>query len=181
MYGLVNKSLQGYVIENGGEEAWSQVVLKSGVVVEEFEAMETYPDDVTYQLVGAACEILEMTAEDLLFGFGLYWMSETGPKHYGEYLEMCGTDFVGFLGNLDAMHSRIQSVFPSLDPPSFSVENIKEGALSLEYMSNRPGLEYFVRGLIAGVALKTGVEVVVKDTSPLESSPHGIIFSLTFV
>ncbi len=180
MYGLVNNSLRGFITKNGGLEVWENVVRISGVGVSEFDAMKTYPDDMTYKLVGAACETMQTNAPDLLFGFGVHWMEETGPNHYGEFLEMCGTDFAGFLGNLDAMHSRIQSLFPALDPPSFSVKEVKEDSLVLEYMTERPGLEYFVRGLIEGVARKTGVEVVVEEVRQLGTSPHGLIFQLSY-
>ena len=167
-------------MKNGGSEVWEQIVQNSGVGVSEFDAMKTYPDDVTYQLVGAACQTMELEGPDLLFGFGLHWMEETGPNHYGEFLEMCGTGFAEFLGNLDAMHSRIQSLFPSLEPPSFSVKEVKEGSLILEYMTERPGLEYFVRGLLEGVARRTGVKVLVEGVRQLGASPHGLIFQLSY-
>ncbi len=48
--------------------------------------MKPYPDDLTYKLVGAACEVLNASAEDVLKAFGEYWILFTAEKGYGEML-----------------------------------------------------------------------------------------------
>ncbi len=180
MYGLVNSALRSLVIKNHGLEAWEKVVEHSGVGISDFEAMEPYSDEVTYGLVGAAVTVLETDVTELLFEFGVYWIEETGPQQYGEFLDMCGKDFPGFLSNLDAMHSRIQTLFPALQPPSFSAQVLENGKIRLEYLSERPGLEYFVRGLIEGVAGRTGVRAKVDAVQPIDTSPHGLEFLISY-
>jgi len=180
MYGLVNSALRSYIIKNYNLDDWDRVVEQSGTGLSNFEALEPYSDDVTYGLVGAAIETLKIDGTDLLYGFGIHWMEETGPEHYGEFLDMCGADFKGFLSNLDAMHSRIQMLFPALQPPSFSAEIIQEGKLRLEYLTERPGLEYFVRGLIEGVARRTGAKATVEGVKPIPSSPNGLEFLVSY-
>jgi len=63
-----------------------------------------------------------------------------------------GTDFVGFMQNLDHMHSRMKTTFPGYSPPSFRVQNLEDGLLCLDYYSKREGLLPFVEGLLTGLS-----------------------------
>ena len=56
MYGLVNKAIEDLVVSNFGEDKWEAIKAKAGVDVEVFVSNEAYPDDITYNLVGAASE-----------------------------------------------------------------------------------------------------------------------------
>ena len=70
MYGLVNKAIEGLVIENHGEEAWERIKKQAEVDVDLFVSNESYDDSLTYNLVTAACEILNAPAADILESFG---------------------------------------------------------------------------------------------------------------
>ena len=55
MYGMVNKAVRGFVLKNFNAETWAQIHTTAGVS-EDFVSMQSYDDDVTYNLVGAAVE-----------------------------------------------------------------------------------------------------------------------------
>ena len=61
MYGIVNKAIQGLVVENFGEEAWLKIKQKSGVTHDVFLSNEPYPDEDTYTLAITAGEVLGMS------------------------------------------------------------------------------------------------------------------------
>ena len=54
MYGLVNKAVQGLIIENYGEETWDKIKMRANVDVEMFISNESYSDSMTYDLLVAA-------------------------------------------------------------------------------------------------------------------------------
>lgn len=152
MYGLVNKALQELVTKERGPEVWEQVLLKSGVDIQVFVTHDAYPDDVTYQMVGAASEVLGRPASELLEAFGRHWVLETAAKHYGALMASGGDALGEFLRNLPNFHTRVNLMFPHLRPPVFEVANESATSVRLTYISTREGLTPFMHGLLQGLA-----------------------------
>ena len=162
MYGLVNRALHELVINNYGIESWNNIKKKAGVNIEEFINMNQYDDAVTYSLVGAASEILNLPARDLLFSFGKHWINYTANKGYGAYMQIAGTNFIDFLKNLDNLHTRVGLIYEDLEPPSFQCNAINDTEMLLEYHTHREALSPLVEGLIFGLAEKFKIQVSVK-------------------
>ncbi len=70
MYGMVNAAVRGLVKEKFGDEAWHKIHTAADAP-ESFVAMESYDDDVTYGLVGAAVDVLGLDAPTILQAFGV--------------------------------------------------------------------------------------------------------------
>lgn len=83
MYGLVNRAIEELVREQFGDAAWEAIKQKANVDIDVFIGLEAYPDSVTYSLVGAASEVLNLPAETILEEFGKYWVLYTGKTAYG--------------------------------------------------------------------------------------------------
>jgi Haem-NO-binding len=154
MYGMVNRAIEEMVTENFGEATWEQIKTAAGVDVEMFISNEGYPDDLTYRLVAAAAQILEMPAEDVLEAFGIYWILHTATEGYGDLMDAGGHSLGEFLGNLPGFHARVALIYPNLKPPTFRTTDVKPTSLHLHYFSSRPGLQPFVIGLVKGLAKK---------------------------
>lgn len=159
MYGLVNQSLQGFIVKQYGKESWDAIRSKAGVEVGTFVSMESYPDSMTYQLVGAASESLSVDAEEILNGFGRHWVLVTGREGYGELLSMSGETLPEFLANLNNLHTRVGLAFQKLQPPEFRVLQDDGQQLRLQYISERDGLAPFVVGLLEGLGEVFGQEL----------------------
>lgn len=159
---MVNQALEDMLIERFGRPAWEKVKSEAGVRVEVFISNNAYPDQTTYSLVDAASRTLGMTAEEILRGFGRYWILKTARDGYGELLNMGGGNLPEFLQNLPTFHTRISLIFPHLQPPRFICQQITETSLRLHYYSDRPGLAPFVEGLLEGLGsmFKTPVRVL---------------------
>jgi hypothetical protein len=165
MYGLVNKAVEGLVCQNFGVDKWKEIKEKAGVKQDVFISNNSYPDDMTYALVGAAHEVLGLPVKDILHAFGEYWVLETANKSYGPMLKGAGTNFVEFLKNLPNFHARVMLMYPNLKPPTFKVSDVKGDTLVLHYISHRPGLSDFVMGLISGLGKLYSTKVNVKHTN----------------
>jgi hypothetical protein len=170
MYGMVNDAVRGLVKEAFGEESWTQIHTKAGVP-ESFEPMQSYDDAVTYGLVGAAVEVLGMEASDILHAFGVYWVEKVATVHYADLMSKTGTNFVGFVKNLDHMHQRITATFPNYSPPSFRVIDVNDQEIQVDYYSKREGLLPFVEGLFEGLSIHFEEPIVIShvadDSHPL--------------
>lgn len=152
MYGIVNQAIQGLVTENFGNEKWQLIKQRSGITHDYFISNESYDDDITYELVGAASEVLQLPAEEFLRAFGEYWILKTGYEKYGDLMKAGGANLYDFICNLPNFHGRIMLIYPNLNPPEFVVDKLSDHELRLHYYSSRSGLTQFMAGLIHGLA-----------------------------
>lgn len=166
MYGLVNRAIEDMAIQAGGHEIWEAIKLKAGVDEATFISMQTYPDEVTYQLVDSASQILGVPAEDLLRQFGKHWILFTAEEGYGDLLKTSGANMREFIGNLDTMHSRIASTMTDLKPPSFECIDFSDKKIHVHYYSDRVGLAPMVVGLLEGLGemFSVNIKVTHQDT-----------------
>ncbi len=152
MYGLVNKAIEEMVIRNHGEEIWERIKQAAGVEVDVFISNEGYPDEVTYNLVSAVSEQLEVPAPQVLEEFGIHWVLKTAVEGYGDLMEAGGKTLKEFLERLPTFHTNVALIFPHLNPPQFRCSDIDEHSLKLHYYSEREGLAPFVTGLLKGLS-----------------------------
>lgn len=165
MYGLVNRAIEELVRERFGDEDWEKIKQKANVDVDVFIGLEAYPDSITYNLVGAASEVLNLPAETILEEFGKYWVLYTGKTAYGSLMDSTGTTLFESIRNLDNMHSRISLTMPHLQPPSFQCTDETETSIRVHYYSDRAGLAPMVIGLLSGLAALHHTLVEVKQLS----------------
>ena len=181
MYGLVNQALEDFVKRGFGNAAWNKIRDVAGIRLDMFVSMDSYPDDTTYKLVGAASEVLGLDAPQILEAFGEHWVLYTAQQGYGEMLGMFGSDLRSFLNNLDNLHSRVAMSFPALRPPSFAVEQIEgDPGLLLHYRSERAGLAPMVIGLLKGLGKRFSQEISVRQTAHRGLDDHDI-FRIDYV
>ena len=148
-----------------GESVWEQIKAKAGVSVDVFMSNESYSDDITYNLVGAASEVLKVPAEQILIGFGEHWVLHTAQQGYGGLMNAAGKSLPEFMRNLPNFHSRVTMIFPKLQPPHFECTDITECSLKLHYHSHRKGLAPFVMGLMQGLGKKFSSPVTIRQTA----------------
>ncbi len=181
MYGLINQALEDFVVKGYGASAWRSILQSAGINQEVFIAMDGYPDETTYKLVGAATEVLRLDTSQVLEAFGEHWVLYTAQLGYGEMLAMFGSDLKSFLNNLDNLHSHVGMSFPALMPPSFSVEEIEgDTGLLLHYRSERAGLAPMVVGLLKGLGKRFSQEITVDQTGFKGANDHDV-FRINFV
>jgi hypothetical protein len=165
MYGLVNKAIEDLVCSRHGEETWEEIKRRANVDIDAFIGNESYPDDVTYKLVGAASEVLNCPADQFIEAFGEHWVLFTGKEGYGALFESSGRTFKDFVLNLPSFHSRLTLLFPNFRPPSFQCTDVTDDSLRLHYRSTRPGLSPMLLGLLKGLGVMYDTEVTVTQTA----------------
>ena len=172
MYGMINNALQQMIVAGYGDDQWHKIRLASGVDTDGFVSMHSYPDQLTYDIVGQAASILSVPTTVLLEQVGEYWIIHTAQAGYGDILNMAGDNLVDFIKNLNSMHSRLVHIFPSMVIPSFEISDVKDDSMILHYSSTRQGLEYMVVGLIRGLAkkFKLHCDIRMTDAAPVEGT-----------
>jgi hypothetical protein len=181
MYGMVNRALKALLCEQFGESTWHEIRSKAGVEEDDFASMKAYDDSITYDLAGAASEVLDTPVDDLLRAFGNYWVKFAGESSYAILLDQAGDTLSEILTGLDEMHTRLALAFPELRAPSFQVVSDDGKRITLRYVSSRPALVPFVCGLIEGLATRLGVKVAVDLMQPKSDSNPSDILSVTLL
>lgn len=154
MYGFVNYALEQLVLRNFGEEVWENIKRAADLNMEgHFLVRCLYDDSVSYDLVGAASQVLGIPASQILELFGEKFFDFCQESGYDKILQVLGGTTKDFLQNLDALHDHLATIYPGMRAPSFRCsEREEDGATILHYYSDRPGLEYIVIGIVKAVA-----------------------------
>ncbi len=71
---MVNKAVKDMICTQFGESVWEDIKSCAGVDIGVFMSDEAYPDEMTFQLVSAASEVLKIPAEAVLEAFGEQWV-----------------------------------------------------------------------------------------------------------
>jgi len=182
MYGMINRGLQEMVLEYHGETPWKKICEKAGIGDEMFVRMDTYPDSLTFRVVGAASEVLGASVDELMRGFGQFWIRYAAKEGYGPLLDEAGDTLFEMLESLDDLHFRLGHVFPlygtqkgfeKMSPPQFTVTDKSPNRVVLHYRSKREGLGPMVFGLVDGLAERCGVKVKIKQiTQKSQTADH---------
>ena len=180
MYGLVNKAVQDLIIREHGEETWVRIRIRAGVRDPLFVTLRSYPDKITYDLIGAICAELQAPAETVLESFGKHWVAYAASQGYGPILDFFGKDLQTFLHSLDALHARLRTVFVHLMPPSLECEDVGPGVIRLHYRSSRPGLTHFVIGLLYGIGMRFNQPLAVEILERKDEGRDHDIFEVRF-
>lgn len=178
MYGMVNSAIMDLLVESHGEETWQKVKSKAGVEDEMFIANDSYPDEITYKLVGAAAEVLGRPAGEILNQFGRWWVLETARKSYGHLMKSGGRNLGEFLKNLPNFHTRVVMMFPKLQPPTFECTDVQPTELRMHYRSHRRGLSAFVIGLLEGLGEMFAVVVKITHEDRLDDGADHDVFHI---
>lgn len=174
MYGMVNKGVQELIEAKGGVALWERVRLKAKCPFRSFQMLEAYDDEITYNLVGAISEELKLSPEAVLEAFGEYWIEYTATEGYGPLLALFGNSFMESILNLNILHDRVGSMFPSLRPPRYEFENITPNSIDLHYFSSREGLAPMMIGLLKGLAKKNSVEISIDHRPKSKDCDHDV-------
>lgn len=178
MYGVVNGIFRQVLIEDYGDDAWKKISKGVSSISEESYCMNQCPDEVTYEIVQTASEILDVPMELLLNHLGKRWVDITSQGEFKDYYNIGGKSMFAFLANLNHLHASLGKTFTHLSPPAFEIENQNDDSMELVYISHRPGLTPFVKGLLQGLSYYFKQSTVIEHL-PEKSEDNRQIFSIT--
>lgn len=117
MHGLINRSIEGFVRESYGDDAWRDIADRIGLAGS-FEGFRHYPDALTLRLIAASAERLAKPASELLEDMGA-WLARSEPVR--RLLRFSGAEFADFVVTLEELPGRVRMVLPDLDMPRLTV------------------------------------------------------------
>jgi Haem-NO-binding/Protein of unknown function (DUF2378) len=158
MFGMIHRSARDMVLSQFGQPAWEEILKRAELDDASFISGESYPDAVTFKLITTAAEVANLSVDDTLHAFGEHWVKAAWAGPYATVLTVLGRSLGECMANLDRMHASIQIAMPDAQLPQFTLLEEDEHKIEIEYISDRAGLENFVRGLFWGLMDRFGVK-----------------------
>lgn len=159
MHGLINTTIQSFVVDTYGIGLWRQVVLEAGLGFNDFEAMLQYPADLTDKVLNALEALLALPRSVLLEDIGTYLVSGAHSERFRRLLRFGGVDFVEFLRSLDELPDRARLAVDDLSLPRLELREHAPDRFSLLIYSLQSGFGSVMLGLLRAMADDYGVLV----------------------
>ena len=123
MHGLVNRAVERFTRDTYGREMWHGITQRLDLGFTEFEAMLTYDDKITQDVLGELAVSLNKPVDEVLEDIGTYLVSHPNLEALRRLLRFGGTDFVEFLHSLDDLPGRARLAVPDLAVPTLELED----------------------------------------------------------
>ncbi|WP_300029080.1 heme NO-binding domain-containing protein [uncultured Roseobacter sp.] len=152
MHGLVNRAIQRFVTDCYGEAQWRAAIKRADVGVTEFEAMLTYEEELTTQVLTAVSDVLDRPYEELMEDIGTYLVSHPNVEALRRLLRFSGVDFTDFLHSLDDLPDRARLAVSDLELPRITLKEQGTGYYRLSVQSRIPGAGHLFTGVLRAMA-----------------------------
>lgn len=164
MHGLINKSLQVFLVDTFGAAAWQDISARSGITQrlgpDGFEAMRLYDDELTDAILDAASTILRRPRDSLFEDLGTYLVSHERMEALRRLLRFGGVSFTDFLFSLDDLQGRSRLAVPDLALPDLVIDEGGPGRFTLRCRGGTPGFGHVMTGILRALADDYGALVV---------------------
>ena len=166
MHGLVNRSIQSFVVDTYSKELWSSIAAECGVGPDGFEAMLHYDDQLTHDLLNATGRALDKGHDMLLEDLGTYLVSHENLEPLRRLLRFGGVNFLEFLHSLDELNGRTSLALPDLDMPHLALQELGPATFRLTCRWRLPGACALMTGILRGIADDYGALVLLEPDAP---------------
>ncbi|AXI45915.1 heme NO-binding protein [Sulfitobacter sp. SK012] len=152
MHGLINRSIQNYVVDSYGQKLWEDAAAAAGLDSPEIEAMLSYDDAMTPAILDAVSMVLSRPREELMEDIGTYLVSNPKVEALRRLLRFGGVNFEEFLHSLDDLPDRARLAVSDLDLPEIELLDHEEGRYSLVCSSGVDGFGHVLMGTLRAMA-----------------------------
>lgn len=162
MLGLINRSFQSFLRDTYGTALWEAVARDIGMTPMGFEAMLSYDDALTDQVIDAASALLHRPRETLMEDMGTYLVSHESLFIVRRLLRFSGGNFTEFLNSIEELPERGRLVLPDLDLPCLDLHDLGAGHFRLYCMARLTGTGHMIMGLMRAMADDYGALVLLE-------------------
>jgi len=152
MHGLINRSIQCFLRDTYGPDAWTKIAVAADLGFDSFEALLTYEAAQTEAVLDAACKHLSKPRDMLLEDLGTYLVSHPNVQSLRRLLRFGGVTFEEFLHSLDELHDRARLAVPGLNMPLLELRDHGATAFTLIVTHEHPGFGHVMVGILRAMA-----------------------------
>ena len=152
MQGLINRAIQCFVVDTHGERVWYDVIARSSVGFNSFEAFLDYPISTTLKLVDAVERVTSLPTSSFLVDLGVYLVTSPTTKAVRRLLRFGGQTFEDFVLSLDELPERINLAFADIVLPRIEVTQPSSHTFMVTVSDGIDGFDFVVVGVLRALA-----------------------------
>jgi len=152
MHGLINRSIQLFLRDTYGAEAWGMIAAEAELGHDNFEALLSYDYVQTEAVLAAASHHLDSPREMVLEDLGTYLVSHPNVQALRRLLRFGGETFVEFLHSLDELHDRARLAVQDLSIPVLELHEHSAAAFTLLVTHEHAGFGHVMVGVLRAMA-----------------------------
>ena len=124
MHGVIFFLLQRFTDNAFGSDGWTSLFEEAGLPLKTYSPATSHPDDELYRLIGAAAEIANRPATEIIESFGEYIAPELLALHPDHVDKQWKT--LDLLVNTETvLHRVVRRTDPEADPPVLRAQYVK--------------------------------------------------------
>ncbi len=162
MHGLVNRSIQCFIADTYGAQAWQQVVAHSGLPFDKYVALRPYDSALTGKIIASGSAVLNKSRATMLEDLGTYLVTSPNMNAVRRLLRFSGTSFSEFLMALEDLPDRARLALPDLDLPDLDLVRASEHGFELHVRSPQVGAGSVIAGILRAMADDYGALVMME-------------------
>lgn len=170
MHGLINRAIERFVRDTYGRDTWHNVMRMADLDFTEFEAMLTYDEAVTLDVLRATELILSRPQPDILEDIGTYLVSHPKLEGLRRLLRFGGSTFTEFLHSLDDLPARARLAVSDLELPQLELREHTAESFTLTCRADHAGFGHVIVGLLRALADDYGALVLLEHKGAREGT-----------
>ncbi|GAA3853630.1 heme NO-binding domain-containing protein [Celeribacter arenosi] len=178
MHGMINRAIQCFLRDTYGPQVWHDIGQGAGLGFENFEAMLSYPNQMTLDVLASSARRLDKPVESILEDIGTYMVSHPNVEAIRRLLRFGGENFTEFLYSLNELEGRARLALPELEMPKMTVGQSDNGTYELTVSISLPGFGYAMLGVIRAMADDYGTLVLLDHQGWTDSGDEVIIVNI---
>lgn len=152
MHGLINRSIQNYVVDRFGEAAWRRTANLAELESPHFESMMRYDDAITPRVLTALSSVLDRPLEDLMEDLGTHMVTNPNVVAVRRLLRFSGVNFEDFLHSLDDLPARARLAVADLEMPAIELHAQGDAEYKLLCDGRLAGFGHVMMGILRAMA-----------------------------
>ncbi|WP_226004081.1 heme NO-binding domain-containing protein [Natrinema salinisoli] len=176
MHGIILKTLQAFVVDTYGEDAWLAVQEEADIEEKVYVPVTVYPDGDVYEIARTAGELTDQSPRTILTQYGEWVVPallETYDLHIDDEWE--GLELIA---NIQQFHTSLRTRdMTTLTTPRIRSERIDENRVRITYDSDRKLCDV-ARGAIQGVAERFDEELIAEERTCMHEGAEECQFDI---
>lgn len=162
MHGLINRSIQCFVVDMFGQDRWSIALRQVDPNIDGFEAMLPYEDAITDGVLDALADELSLPRDTLLEDLGAYLVAHPNSEALRRLLRFGGETFEEFLYSLEDLQERARLAVSDLELPTIEVSVHGPGEYRVLCRARYAGFGPVMSGMLRALADDYGALVLIE-------------------
>jgi hypothetical protein len=161
VHGTIFVELRKFVDSGHPPGTWDQLLELAGLPGREWDPLRIYPDEEALALVGAACQLTGLSADEVLAAFGTFIAPDLLRMYWGLVDESWRT--LDVLANTEqVIHRVVRLDHPGAEPPPLVASRVGPDEVVIVYRSPRR-MCALAKGIARGVADHYGERLAIEE------------------